>query len=96
MLVVNRGRVVVNSRSLNLKTALGSTSGAKSLAFFAGGDTSINSILAVSAARDDSQSSSVAKRAKAALSFTVISGQFGTEMVLASQTTISKAAESKK
>ena len=66
------------------------------LSLLASLDTSINSVLAISASGDNSVSGCVAESAKAALAFTIERSQLIPEMVLASQTTVSKARDTKK
>ena len=86
----------MRSRIASLIATLSGASSAKLLALVAGLGTGLNSSLAVSASRDNSVGGSVAKGTKAAFAFAVKSGQFVSKMVLASQTTISKAAYSEK
>ncbi len=76
-------------------TALSRAGSAKLLALVAGLGTLLNASVAVSASRDNSVGGSVAKGTKAALAFAVISGQFGSKMVLAGQASVSKAVDTK-
>ena len=64
------------------------------LSFFANIDTGINSILAVSASRDNRQGSGIAKGAKSTLAFAVKSLQVGSKVVLASQASVREALSS--
>ena len=80
--------------SVGRKTAFASTFGAKGLSSLAGVDASFDSIFAVSASRNDRKGSSGAKGAKSTLAFAIVGGQLGSKVVLASQTTVSEAANS--
>lgn len=78
-------------RQINLQTALRSAGSAKTLSLLASLDTSFDSILAITASRNNREGSGRAKGAEAAFTFAVISGQLSTEMVLASQATVGEA-----
>ena len=56
----------------------------------AGIDTGVNSVLAVSTSRDNSQGSGIAKGTKSTLAFAIKSSQFVSKVVLTSQASVRK------
>ena len=81
-------------RLFKLQTASFSTRSAIFLSLVASVNASIDSILAVSASRDDSFSGGVAKGAKSTLAFTIKGSIIDSKVIFAGFTTVRKAVDS--